>query len=145
MAEKKIGDRVYSVDPLLATKAVRLLARLTKVAGAAVERLPVIFSGIGTTGEAAEKSNSAAVAAFSDIFMKNDTDEIVTLVTDIVQVAKIKRQSGAWDHVDFDGDMTDAMEQIIPVALFVLQEQFAGFFGGALAGGSLKFGQTLQH
>lgn len=140
MAEKKIDDTVYKVEPILATQAVRLLTRLTKAGGAAVERLPVIFAGANAEDGSpeAEKSNAAAIAAFSDLFMKNDTEDLVKLIADLIGVAKIQRASGQWDHVDFDGDMSERMHHIVPLGVFVIQEQFASFFGGALALGSLK-------
>jgi len=50
----------------------------------------------------------------------------------------VKRPSGAYGEVSFDADFTGNLGEIMPVAVFVLQEQFGDFFGAALASGSRK-------
>jgi len=136
MAEKKIGSRTFKVEPLLATEAIRLQMRLVKAIGPAISRLPEIFAGIGKDAAAKEKANGAAVSAMADIIGKMEPDDAADLVKDIVQVAMIKRPSGAYDQVDMDGDFTGSLGDIIPVATFVLQEQFAEVFSGARGSGS---------
>lgn len=133
MAERKIGQKTFKVEPLLATEAIKLQARLLKVIGPALDKLPSILGGWKKGDEAA--SNAAAIAAFTDIFTSSDPDEIMALVRDICEVAMVKRPSGAYDPVSFDGDFTGNLGDIIPVAVFVLQEQFGDFFGAALASG----------
>jgi hypothetical protein len=53
-----------------------------------------------------------------------------------IEIAKIRRPSGAYDPVDMDGDYVGRLGDIIPVAVFVLSEQFGDFFSGALANGA---------
>ena len=137
MSEKKINGRTFKVEPLLATEAIRLQMRLIKAIGPAIDRLPEIFAGIRDgKAEAKEKANSAAISALSDIISGLEPDDATDLVRDIVQVAMIKRPSGAYDQVDLDGDFTGRLGDIIPVATFVLQEQFAEVFSGARGTGS---------
>jgi hypothetical protein len=133
MAEKKIGEKTFKVEPMLATQAIRLQARLLKVVGPALDKLPTIFAGRKKGDEAA--SNGAAIAAFTDIFTRADPDAIMELIKDVCEVAMVKRPSGAYDPVSFDGDFTGNLGEIIPVAVFVLQEQFGDFFTAALANG----------
>lgn len=133
MAEKKIGQKTYKVEPMLATEAIKLQARLLRVAGPALDKLPAILGGRKAGDEAA--SNAAAIAAFTDIFTRADPEEIMALVRDVCEVAMVRRPSGAYDPVSFDGDFTGNLKEIIPVAVFVLQEQFGDFFGAALANG----------
>lgn len=133
MAEKKIGNKVFKTEPLLATEAIKLQARLLKVVGPALDKLPAIFGGRRAGDEVT--SNAAAIAAFTDIFARADPDEIMELVKDVCEVAMVKRPSGAYDPVSFDGDFTGNLGEIVPVAVFVLQEQFGDFFGAALASG----------
>ena len=133
MAEKKIGNKVFKTEPLLATEAIKLQARLLKVLGPALDKLPAILGGRAKGDEAT--SNAAAIAAFTDIFARADPDEIMALVRDVCEVAMVKRPSGAYDPVSFDGDFTGNLGEIVPVAIFVLQEQFGDFFGAALASG----------
>lgn len=137
MAEKKINNRTFKVEPLLATEAIRLQMRLVKAIGPAIDRLPEIFAGIRDgKQDAREKANSAAISALSDIIGGMKADDATDLVRDVVQVAMIKRPSGAYDQVDLDGDFTGRLGDIIPVATFVLQEQFAEVFSGARGTGS---------
>lgn len=140
MAEKKIGGRLFQVGNVLATDAIRLQARLLRILGGGVDRLPVILAGAGKDAkpEAKEASNAAAVAALSDIFSKCDPDDVTALIGDIVGFASLKAPSGSWMKADLDGDFTDRKADIIPVCGFVLQEVLGDFFGGALAAGGLK-------
>lgn len=140
MAERKIKGKQYQVGAVLATDAVRLQARLLKVVGGGIERLPTILAGVGekATEEAKAASNAAAVAAFTDIFANADPDGITELVKDVVELATVKRPSGAWEQVDMDGDFTDDKGALIPVTVFVLQEVFGDFFTGALDSGGLS-------
>lgn len=137
MSEKKINNRTFKVEPLLATEAIRLQMRLVKAIGPAISRLPEIFAGIRDgKQEAREKANAAAITALSDMIGKMQADDATDLVRDIVQVAMVKRPSGAYDQVDLDGDFTGRLGDIVPVATFVLQEQFAEVFSGARGTGS---------
>lgn len=137
MAEKKIGARTFKVEPLLATEAIRLQMRLVKAIGPAMSRLPEILSGIGKDAAAKEKANAAAVTALADIISDMEPDVATDLVRDIVQVAMVKRPSGAYDQVDMDGDFTGQLGDVVAVATFVLKEQFAEVFSGARGNGSL--------
>lgn len=139
MAEKKIKGQTYKVDNILATDAIRLQTRLLKVIGAGIERLPTILGGVGknVSEEKKAESNAAAVAAFTDIFMKCDPDEMTMLVKDLVELAMVKRPSGAYEQVDLDGEFTQDKSGLIPLVVFVLQEVFGDFFSEALANGNL--------
>lgn len=137
MAERKINGATYRVGTVLATDALRLKLRLLKVVGAGVDQLPAILAGAGgkATPAVKKRSDQAAIAAFTEIFMKSDVEEMITLVKDIVEIAQIKRPSG-YDQVDLDGDFSGKTGDMLAVAVFVLQEIFGGFFGEVLATGS---------
>lgn len=140
MAEKKIGGRVFQVGHVLATDAVRLQARLLKLIGGGVERLPTILRGVGKDADPAAKeaSNAAAVAALTDIFGKSDPDEVTRLISDIVALATVKQTSGAWGQVDMDQDFTEHKADLFPVVIFVLKEVLGDFFSGLPDSGKLK-------
>lgn len=140
MAEKKINGRTFKTGPLLATEAIKLQARLLKVLAPALDKLPAIFKGAGKSDADPEAaaSNAAAIAAFGEIFNRSNPDEIATLVKDVTELALIKRPSGAYESVDFDGEFSDRLGDIIPVVVWVLREQFGDFFSGALGSGVLK-------
>ena len=88
MAEKKIGSRTFQVGHVLATDAVRLQARLLRIIGGGVDRLPTIMRGVGKdiAPELKEAANAASVAALTDIFAKCDPDEVTRLISDIVSL-----------------------------------------------------------
>lgn len=132
MAETKINGREFQVGEVLATDALKLQMRLMKIIGSGVDRLPVILKGVGEKATKAEKdaSNAAAVAAFTDIFVASDPDEIVKLVSDIVRLATVKRQSGAREQVDIDLDFTQNKSDLFPLVVFVLREVLGDFFSG---------------
>lgn len=139
MAEKKINGRTFKTEPMLATNAMVLQARLLKAVGPGLSRLGEIFQGVGPnkSEEQKERSNAAALVAFAEIFAKSDPEEFARLVKDIIEIAMIRRPSGVYEHCDFDGDFTGHQKDILAVALFVLREQFGDFFSGLPALGSL--------
>ena len=130
MAEKKINGRTFRVDPMLAMKALVLQARLFRVAGPAIARIPEIMSGYGGTEEQKALSNTAAISAFAAIFSESEPEELAEIIREVVELAQIKRPSGAYDKLDFNGDMTGHGADLIPLAIFVLQEQYGDFFTG---------------
>lgn len=132
MAEKKINGRTFKTEPMLATQALVLQARLFKALGPAVSRIGDVMQGYGSdkTEEQKQRSNMAAVAALTEIFTQSNPEDIAQLVKDVVEVAQIKRDSGNYDHCDLDGDFTGRQKDLIPVVAFVLREQFGDFFGG---------------
>lgn len=140
MAEKKIKGQTYKVEGVLATEAIKLQMRLLKVIGSGIDRLPVILGGVGKSASEEKKaeSNAAAVAAFTDIFVNGDPDEMTNLIKDIVELAMVKRPSNTYDQVDLDGDFTTDKSALIPVAIFVLKEVLGDFFSGVLESGELK-------
>lgn len=145
MAEKKIGDNTYRVDPLLATKALLLQARVMRVVGPALSKFGEVMQGVGPkkTEEEKAKGNAAAIEAFASIFAQSRPEELAELIKDLCQVARIRRPSGVYDPVDFDGDMSDKQRDIIPLAVFVLREQFGDFFSGLPGLGSLVNQQAV--
>lgn len=132
MAEKKINGRTFKTEPMLATQALVLQARLFKALGPAVARIGDVMAGYGTdkTDEQKAKSNMAAVGALTEIFTQSNPEDMANLVKDVVEVAQIKRDSGVYENCDLDGDFTGKQKDLIPVVAFVLREQFGDFFGG---------------
>lgn len=138
MAEKKINGETYKVSPMLAMDAIVLQARLMRVVGPAMTKLPAIIASRrdGASEEAKAKGEADAVQAITGIFASCDPKEIGLLIKDLVETAMIQRPSKDYEQVDLDGDFTGKLGSIIPVVLFVLREQFGDFFSGALANGA---------
>jgi hypothetical protein len=134
VAEKKIGGRTFSVEPMLALESMVLKARLMKVAAPVLSVLPTILA---SASEDKERANLQAITAFGELFSKSDPKELAHLVKDICEVASIQRPSGNVERVDFDGDMTGHDGDIPVLAIFVLREQFGDFFAGLRGIGTL--------
>lgn len=138
MAEKKINGREFKTEPLLATNALMLQARLFSAVGPAINRFGEVMQGHGSdkTDEQKNRSQAAAMQALTSIFMQAKPIELAQLIKDVVEVAMIKRPTG-YEPVDFDGDFTGKQADIIPVVLFVLREQFGDFFSALPGIGNL--------
>lgn len=150
MAERKIGDRTFKTEPLLAKESMRLLARLVRVSGAAWEdfkdtlekEAAALLAGQKRSGDdisAQAKMIGAIGQLVVDIVRENDTEEVVSLIEEIVSKAMIKRPSGAYDPIEIDADFQGRLSEIYQVAAFVLQEEYSDFFGASgLTGGRKK-------
>lgn len=138
MAERKIGGVEYRVDRPLASAALAIQARLLRAAGGAAQHLPPLIGKMAAAKSDEEKQalGGEVIVLLTDIFGRLDPHEYVSLVGDILSLAKIKRPSGQYDPCDLDGDFSDNLAAVIPVAAFVLRETFGDFFSGALASGS---------
>lgn len=137
MAEQKINGQTYKVEPMLASEAVVLQARLARVLGLAMAKLPAIIASRGkdSTSEQRARADSEAVVAIAEIFGQRDPHEIGELVKDITELALVQRSAGAYEPVDFDLDFTGRLGDLIPVVVFVLKVQFGDFFSAALGAG----------
>ena len=140
MAEKKINDSTFLVEPILARDSLVLKARIMQILGGGISRLPEIMQGAGKnkTPEAEAKSNAAAIAAFTDVFVNGDPVKMADLVQDIAQRAKIQTASGNWESVNIDRDFTGDDKGLFELVVFVLKEVFGDFLVGALANGAQK-------
>jgi len=128
------SKRTFKQEPMLATQAIVLQARLLRMAGPAVSRIGEIMQGFGQdkTEEQKQRSNIAAISAFSEIFSQTEPEELASMIKELCEVALIKRGNGEYGQVDFDGDMTGNGGDIMPLVIWVIREQFADFFSGLL-------------
>lgn len=135
MAEKKIGGRVFRCAPMLATDAIRLQVRLVKFLGGAVERLPEIVQGAskGATDAQRAQANAKAIGLLVDLIGKSDPDDVARLMSDIVALSQIRRDSGDYHDADIDGDFVGRPGDMFEVVIWVLQEQIGPFFSGLQA------------
>lgn len=140
MAEKKINNRTFKAEPMLATDSIILQARLFKALGPAVGSFGEMMKGHGEgkTPEEKAKSDAAAIGALAAVFAQSKPEEIAGLVKDLVESCQIRRPSGDYDKCDLDGDFTQNKGDIMPVVWFALQEQFGDFFAGLPGIGNLR-------
>lgn len=140
MAEKTLGDgSLLRVESVLATQAIVLQARLMKIVGAAVDRLPVIMSGRGDVDPAKKTaSDAAALAALADIVNKADPVEVAAIIAEVIGYCSIKpKGQTGWQKADLDGHFSDRKADIFPTVIFALREIFGDFFSAFPATGIL--------
>lgn len=122
MAEKKIGKETFKTEPLLAKEAIRLLGKLTKVGGAAWDRLRKDIED----GAEAANAGMVIVTFAVELMRNNDVDAVVDLIEEILSHAQIKSPSG-YTRVYMDSDFHGNLKAIPEVVAFVLQENYSDF------------------
>lgn len=125
MAEKKIGTRTFRAEKMPATEATRNLVRLTKIAGPGMAALTKALA----EGEA--KRDGVALSAISEVLMKSDANTLTDFVVEMAEKAQVKENGGSYESVIYDIHFDDLLEAF-QVTAFVLQVNYAGFFGGKL-------------
>jgi hypothetical protein len=142
MPEQKLSDgALFRMEPMLATQAIILQARLIKLLGSAVDNLPTIMAGYGknATDEAKEASNAAAISAIVSIFSKAEPKEVADIIATLCSSGSIKpKGESGYDRVDFDAHFSDRQKDIYPIVAFVLRETFGDFFSGLPVSGAQK-------
>jgi len=146
MSEKQIGEYTFRATPPLATKSLLLKARLMKLLGGSIARLPAIMRGYGEGANAEDKaiSDKVVIEAFNEIFVKSDPEATAKLVQDIVECAEVAQASGGYAQVDINQIFTGKDKELMECFLFVLKEMFGDFLGDALANGGLKIAAKAQ-
>lgn len=137
MAEKRIGGRVFKVEPLPASEAIELYAETIRIAGHGAGRLPGILMGAASGDEGSMLADVSLLMAVSDVLNGSSSREVRDLVKRLVEIAMIQRPSGSYDPVDLDGDFTGRLGEIVPIIRFVLAEQFSDFFPASEGSGIL--------
>lgn len=146
MAEKKIGDKTYRCEPLMAKEALALYTDIMRVGSKAANRLPAIIVALNGANEGEQAmADVAALAAIGDILATTPTDAVIDLVERILACAQIQEPSGSYRRADLDGDFTRELKNLIPVIRWILSVQYADFFIGSAGNGILgMLKETLQ-
>ena len=131
MAEKKIGSRTFSASKMPASEGFRNLTRLTKLIGPGLPKLAGIMNGSN------DVRDMQALEGIVDILVASDPDELTAFVIEIAEKAEIQAAKGVdYEPVIFDHHFDD-LGEALQVTAFVLQVNYADFFGGKL-GGALR-------
>ena len=142
MAEKTINGIKYRLGELPASTAIPLLAEIIAAAGPLAEHLPVIVAANSDEDERGRLFGDAAfLQAISGIMLQMGPEGFMDLLKRIVQLAEKQRPSdeaiGAYSPLDFDGDFTGHLDDILPVARWVLGSTYGDFFTGSAGIGLL--------
>lgn len=127
MPEQKIDDVTIRCEKLPAREAQRLLLRLGKVLGPALDGIALLRSGVDE-----ESTERVMAAIINDVLAQADVDEADSLITQLVESAQIKTTSaGGYEAIVFDHHFQDNLAGAWQVAGFVLKVNFADFFTAA--------------
>lgn len=140
MAEKKIGGRLFRVEPLLATDAWALRFRLLQIIDeTAIGKIQQGLRGLGgASDEDRAKAGMAMFSVISGILSKADPREMAGLLKDLCEIAMIQRPSKVYEPIYFDVDFQGQGREAIELAAFVIGEQFGELFPAAPARGTSR-------
>lgn len=132
MAEKKIGGKVWRIEPMTAIDALKLYADIMRIVTPAAGKLPAIIFALSSEDDGQKMmADVAALSAVADILARTSSDQIADIARTIVESAEVSVDGGkSYIPVDIDVEFTGALPDLIPVAKFVLEEQFRDFFIG---------------
>jgi hypothetical protein len=116
--ERMIGARTYRATQLPAMRALRLLARLGRVAGPA-------FAVLLEAG--AEGSIQGGARALFDRLGEDDVEQLVRGMLETVTV------DGRSVLLGFDAEYAGKLDEVFLLVQFALEVQFGGFFAALAA------------
>lgn len=127
--EKKIGDRTFRADKMVATEAVTFMFRLGK-AGAP---LFASLQGVSLASLMGPEGNDGkTLEALSEFFQKLDPVESKALLIELCEKAEVQSPQGNYEPIVFDAHFSKNVMEAFTVAALVVQVNFADFFGGKL-------------
>lgn len=126
MAEKKIAGTTYRTEQMLARDALALMAKLIKVGGSGWDKLRGLLDDDVRAGSVNVKT--VAIDALIDVVRNNPTDEVLDLIDEIAGLAQRRAPSGSYDVVEVN-QFTGRMSELFELISWIMQEQFASFFG----------------
>lgn len=128
MPERKIGTRTFKVEKLPASRAIRTLAKLTKMVGPGIDRLQKAIAGDP------KKMDGDILPAIAAIIAGSDPDTLTDFVTELAETAEVKLdRGGSYDPVVLDLHFSDNLMEAITVVAWVLEVNFRDFFVGGQA------------
>lgn len=140
MAEKKIGGKVFRVQPMNAIDALALYMDIMRILGPSASRLPSIIVALGSSEEGADMmAEVATLAAISDILQRTATDTITDVLRRIIELTSVSVDGGKnFAPTIMDVEFTGDLKSLVPVIKFVMEEQYSDFFTGSRPSGILS-------
>ncbi|KQT52223.1 MULTISPECIES: phage tail assembly chaperone [unclassified Aureimonas] len=136
MAEKKIAGRLFRVDQPLATEALQLQFRVMNMLQGSTDDLRKVFGAMSGAEDAeSAKSIGAGESALATIAILSRLKprEGTQFVADVVAMAKIKGENGAFEPADVDTEFSTDPTGLYELVGFVLKTVLGPFISG-LAG-----------
>ena len=143
MSEKQVNGQTYRSQPMLATRATVLFAKIGKLLGPGLSDLIEAFAsrppkdGVSKKKheEMSAKSNKAAIEAVMKLLADLEPEVAAELMKEILSTSEIMEE-GQYIKINVDHHFTGRLGDLVPVMSFVLQEQFGDFFIGAQEAGN---------
>jgi hypothetical protein len=133
--DRQIGQFLYTVQQLPATRSLRLLHRLGKVLGPGLTQA----ASLGSVGSLANADVGVIVSGIAGILQTSAEDEVVGIVRDLLGTTFVTQNGQMVElaplmDLHFQGNLLD----LFKVVAFALEVNYGDFFGGLLAGGRAK-------
>ena len=129
-AEKKIAGAVYRFEPLVGWPAVEALEMLMRIGGAFAPLLEAI-------AEADDARRAALLGrAIPEALGRLKSGDLRQMIETLMEGCTVNSGSGAYDPA-IVGVRPATLDEIGQVAVFLVEAQFSGFFGGGLVKGLL--------
>lgn len=125
MAEKKIGSRTFRTEKMAAVEGTTLMFRLGKAAAPLLDN-PELLRGT-------ELQDAAAIASIVKFLSSISPEEATYLIVTFCEKAQVKQEGGTFEPVVYDAHFANDLLEAFQVAAFVIQVNYADFFGDRLA------------
>lgn len=122
-AEKKIAGAVYRFEPLTGWEAFDALNMLAKVS----DKVAPVMEAIGEPDEA--KRTAKLIGAITRALGDVTSSDLKELISALMAGCTVN-VNGAYMPAQV-GVKPSSLDELLQVAMFLLEAQFAGFFGGA--------------
>ena len=114
---KQIGEHEYEVTLFTTSNAIKNFRRLLKVIGPS---MAVLFEG---SNELSLDDTGPIAKAVSLLAENIDKDDVVSLIKDLLSTTMRNGQ-----RINFDLDFMGKIGDLFKVVIFVVQENYVGFF-----------------
>lgn len=129
MAEKKFGKSTYRCEKLPATEATAYVFRIGRLAAPLLGQL----SNLKLTELAAGKGDDVkTLSAIAGFLTQLDPVEGQKLTIELAEKAQVQTSQGNFEPVIYDAAFAGDVLMGFQVAAWVIQVNFADFFGGKL-------------
>ena len=130
--EKKIGQRTFRADKMVASVAVTYMFRVGKIAAPLIAGLKGVKLASLIDDKGVKGDDSKTLEMIAGFLSELDPVEGQKLVIELAEKAEVQQAAGHYEPVIFDAHFTDNVMDGFLVAALVIQANFSSFFGGKL-------------
>jgi len=130
--EKKIGQRTFRADKMVASVAVTYMFRIGKIAAPLLAGLKGVKIALLMDDGGIKGDDTKTLEIIAGFLAELDPVEGQKLVIELAEKAEMMQPGGHYEPVIFDANFSENVMDGFLVAALVIQANFASFFGGKL-------------